>query len=275
MGIYFTDMLDYVLFYSGGNSQSTHRENWGKILPPGGTFSFVGTEVFYDKNKIKYVYIPMKEESDNFLTYEEIKEKFPEKIIEKNGINIAKIDLVKGLTLNSNEIKKNEERRNILGVDYAVSEKEQTLPLYGITLKRNEFLVVWKYSNYEINNEYKEYFEQAKFIINKEFNINVYIKNSTEKALEIIETKKYNKIILISDINEDLKEKSFIEDAREILGFEAMILFLSKKLNLEWIKEFPNVLFSNDILFYEKYIKNYNETGLYNLRKEVEKTFKI
>lgn len=104
----------------------------------------------------------------------------------------------------------------------------------------------------------------------------MYIKNSTEKALEIIETKKYNKIILISDINEDLKEKSFIEDAREILGFEAMVLFLSKKLkNLEWLKEFPNVLFSNDILFYEKYIKNYNETGLYNLKKEVEKTFNI
>ena len=156
MGIYFTDVLDYVLFYSEGNSQSTHRENWGKILPPGRTFSFVGTEVFYDKNKIKYVCEPIQEESDNFLTYEEIKEKFPEKIIEKNGINIAKIDLVKGLTLNSNEIKKNEERRNILGVDYAISEKEQTLPLYGITLKRNEFLVVWKDSNYEINNEYKE-----------------------------------------------------------------------------------------------------------------------
>jgi len=276
MGIYFTDMLDYVLFYSGGNSLSNHRENWGKILPPGGTFSFVGTEVFYDKKKIKYVYKPMKEESDNFLTYEEIKEKFPEKIIEKNGINIAKIDLVQGRTLKPNEIKKNEERKNILGVDYAVSEKEQTLPLYGITLKRNEFLVVWKDSNYEINNDYKEYFEQAKFIINKEFNINVYIKNSTKKALEIIETKKYNKIILISDINEDLKEKAFIEDAREILGFEAMVLFLSNKLkNLEWLKEFPNALFSNDISFYEKYIKNYNETGLYNLKKEVEEIFNI
>ena len=41
MGIYFMDMLDYVIFYCGGNSSEDKRENWGKIILIGDTFSCV------------------------------------------------------------------------------------------------------------------------------------------------------------------------------------------------------------------------------------------
>ena len=50
MGVYFTNMLDYVLFYSYQNNK---RENWGKIIPVGNTFSCVANIIFYDKNKKK------------------------------------------------------------------------------------------------------------------------------------------------------------------------------------------------------------------------------
>ena len=56
MGIYFSDMLDYVSFYSGGNTYETRRKNFGKTLPVGETFSCVGTEVYYNRNLKKDIY---------------------------------------------------------------------------------------------------------------------------------------------------------------------------------------------------------------------------
>ena len=47
MGIYFSDMLDYVSFYSGGTDYYTRRALFGKILPVQSTFSCVAAEVFY------------------------------------------------------------------------------------------------------------------------------------------------------------------------------------------------------------------------------------
>ena len=51
MGIYFTDMIDYASFYCGGDSLSTRRKQWNKIIPVGNTISCIASEVFYDKNK--------------------------------------------------------------------------------------------------------------------------------------------------------------------------------------------------------------------------------
>ena len=69
------------------------------------------------------------------------------------------------------------------------------------------------------------------------------MENSFEKALEIILRKKYNKIILISNIGLDLSGKRFIEVARKILNFPVIGLFFSSNLDhLKWIKDFPNVL---------------------------------
>ena len=56
MGIYFSDMLDYVSFYSGGHDYKSRRDNFGKTLPVGETFSCVGAEVYYDDDlKKKYM----------------------------------------------------------------------------------------------------------------------------------------------------------------------------------------------------------------------------
>ena len=124
IGVYFTDMLDYVYFYCGGKSLKDKRENWGKISPVNNTFSLVGTLIYYDNKKKKEIYDDSyyEKEDKESLTYEEIKKKYPEKMIEKNGINISKIDLLKGRILNQEQIKKNEELDNIIGTDYAITE---------------------------------------------------------------------------------------------------------------------------------------------------------
>ena len=85
MGIYFSDMLDYVSFYSGGDNYYNRRDNFGKILPVNSTFSCVGAEVYYNRTKLKNIYdfsLNVKE-LDHFPTYEEIKKNYPYLMIQK------------------------------------------------------------------------------------------------------------------------------------------------------------------------------------------------
>ena len=54
--------------------------------------------------------------------------------------------------------------------------------------------------------------------INKYAKMNAYFESNTEKALEIIKRKKYNKIILISNVGPNFGGKTFVEEARQIIG---------------------------------------------------------
>ena len=190
MGVYFTNMLDYVLFYSYENSK---RENWGKIIPVGKTFSCISNIIFYNNNKMKKIYDGKykQEEMEGHLTYEEIKLKYPDKMIEKNGIHLSQIELKEGRLLDEDEIRENKKLDIILGTDYAITEMSQILPLYGLTFKRNEFLVIWKDYKFE-NIKYVGHninLEKMKYFINLRMNINIYFKNSIEKAIELIKKK--------------------------------------------------------------------------------------
>ena len=56
MGIYFSDMLDYISFYAGGKDYDTRRQNFNKILPINETFSCVSAEVYYSQSKKKEIF---------------------------------------------------------------------------------------------------------------------------------------------------------------------------------------------------------------------------
>ena len=106
--------------------------------------------------------------------------------------------------------------------------------------------------------------------------MNAFFVDSIEKGLEIIQRKRYNKIILISNIGLDLSGKKFVEVARKILGFDVMVLFFSNdKNNFTWLQKFPNALYSSENKFNEKYVSNYNKNGLIQLKKEIENKYKI
>jgi predicted secreted protein len=153
---------------------------------------------------------------------------------------------------------------------------DQILHLYGLTLRRNEYLVVWRDPSFGIKNEWNDFLEQRKMFIYKESKMNAFFVGSVEKGLEIIQRKRYNKIILISNIGKDLSGKKFVEVARKILGFDVMVLFFSNnKEHFSWLKKFPNALYTNMNNFYEKYVTNYNKNGLIQLKKEVENEYKI
>ena len=279
MGIYFTDNLDYVTFYSGGDGLKDRRKNFNKIFPSNSTYTFIASEIFYDKSLFKHIRdknYHVKELKD-FPTYEEIKEKYKDKMVPKNGIHFITVKADHGHILEDSIISMTERKNGKFIVnEYVITEKEQILPLYAIKIKRNEYFLLWRDPNFEGNNCYSEYLEQRELYANGIAKMNIYIENNTEKALKFIYKRRFNKIIIITSIGLDYSGKKFIEVARKILGSNIIVLiFSSNKDHLKWIQDFPNVLYTNTGKIYKKYIKNYNEKGLRELKKEVENLYQI
>jgi len=278
MGIYFTDMLDYASFYAGGKDYKTRRMNFKKILPVNETFSCVSAEVYYSKNKKIDIYdfslrVP---DLDHFPSYEEIKSNWENKMVEKNGLHFARVEPNQGQVRKREDIIKDTKKGAFLGTEYVITEMDQILPLYGLTFKRNEFIVVWRDNHFKGQNKFSDYLKERKLFIYEYAKMNAYFTGSTEEALEIIKRKKYNKIILISNIGLDLGGKKFVEVARKLLGFNAPVLFFSANRNhFSWLKDFPNALYTSQDNFYKDYILNYNEKGLLNLKQKIESYYKI
>jgi len=189
---------------------------------------------------------------------------------------LLKLNL-KIITPNKIKKEKKEKQGKFIGTEYILNNMSQILPLFGFTLKRNEYLIIWKDSNLNENNNYNSFLNNLKTLYLLQFSDkNIYFEACTEKALELIKRKRFNKIILISNIGLDFSGKKFAEIARKILGFNIVVLFFSNNNNhLKWIKDFPNSLYTNRIDFCTKYISNYNKDGLINLKKEVEAHYKI
>ena len=270
-GICFSDMIDYISFYNDEHNDNDHDNSInaysGKTTAINNTFSFIVSEVHYDKRHKKEILLPRDCYKEDICGNND-------KAIEKNEIYIIRVEP------EDNKSKKNKQNGNkgkFYGTEYIINNMNQILPLFGVTLKRNEYLIIWRDLNLDENNGYKFFLNNLKLIFMYQFlDINIYFESCTEKALELIERKKFNKIILISNVGLDLSGKKFVEIARKILGFNVMVLFFSNNnSHLKWIKSFPNSLYTNQTEFCAKYISNYNEDGLIKLKKEVEKQYKI
>ncbi len=278
MGVYFTDLLDYASFYCGGIDLETRRKFFGKTLPVNTTFSCVGAEVYFAKDKIKYIfdYSYNVEELNHFPTYEELKTNYRDKMIPQYGVHIATVEPDQGHVRKKEEIISAQKEGKFYGTDYAITEKNQILPLYGLTFKRNEYFVIWRDPNFSGQNNFSDFLKERQLFIYKYAKMKAYFVSSTEKALEIIKRKRFNKIILISSIGLDLSGKKFVEIARQILGFNIVVLFFSQnQKHFSWLQSFPNALYTNDANFYKEYIMNYNYNGLLNLKKKIENYYGI
>ena len=279
MGIYFSDMLDYVGFYAGGTNFTNRRANFGKILPINTNFSLIASEIYYDSKKFKKIEnLDYKVQTlDDFPTYDEIKTKYKDKMVQKNGIHFVNVEPYHGKCFVEEELQKyREDKGGFVGNEHIITEKIQMLPLYCLTLERNEYFILWRDPNFKGNNRHKDFLNRMKIFANKIAKMNMYIETQTEEALKIIERKKFNKIILISSGGLDKGGKKFIEVARKILKFNVVILFFSaNQRNLEWINKLPNVLYTRESTFYEEYITNFTKDGLNNLKKNIEKKYQI
>ena len=111
---------------------------------------------------------------------------------------------------------------------------------------------------------------------------NIYPCETSEEALKLIKRKKYNKIILLSNIGQDLGGKKFIDQAREIIGNDVIVLFSAFDVgHLDWVQKYKNALFSNDPNLFEEYLKCFSPVNseeqmkykILNLKGKVEANY--
>ena len=169
--------------------------------------------------------------------------------------------------------------------EYVINDLDQICPLMSATLKRVEYCVIWRDDNFSskpvYNNEFdqifKDFLKERMKYINQMAKYNIYPCETTEEALELVKRKKYNKIILITNVGKDKAGKTFIDKAREIIGNDVIALFLAyMKSHLDWIKNYKNALFSNEPKFYEEYLNSFeNEDDIKNLVKRMEKHYEV
>ena len=263
-GIYFTDSLDYCWYYGGDND---NRKNINKIPKIDEKFSLIASIVYYNSQGLKYV------ENGNYNP-------------KKNEINKRIADVYTNTKNNYYNISD-----QLLFNEYVVNDLDQICPFIGARLKREEFCVIWRDINFSpnsiFNNKYDELFknflkERIKYI-EKLSKFNIYTFDNSEDALKLINRKKFNKIILISNIGDDYGGRNFIINARKILGNDVIALFLSYNSNhLHWVKNFKNALFSNDPNFYERYLNCFSEKNeseikntLINLKELIEAYYNV
>ena len=270
--VYFTEDLDSCWIYGSQENFKTGNESKGirnlNIPKVGEFFTFIATAVYYDKNGYRRVY---NGQSDPW----------------RNGVNFAYAGMQNLETIM--EEKPNPSR--FYSTEYVINDLTQICPFMSFKLKRDEFCIIWRDTNFSskpiYNNEFDEIFkrylkERMKYITYKA-KYNIYPCQTTEGALKLIERKKYNKIILISNIGSDYGGKEFIIKARQIIGNDVIALFNAYNIDhLSWIQKFPNALFSNQPKFYEKYLDCFykdDETArwesLLELKNEIETCYKV
>ena len=153
-----------------------------------------------------------------------------------------------------------------VGREYVVTYQDQISPSYTVSLKRVEYCIIWrdptlstqqKISYSKFSNGYKIYFEKE-----------------IGEALKLIWKKRYNKIILITSIGRNKEGRTFVDKVRKILKFDVMVMFFGFNIaHLDWIKNYPNSLFSHSEYSVKQFISNYNASGLESLKNELENWF--
>ena len=106
---------------------------------------------------------------------------------------------------------------------------------------------------------------------------NVYPCQTTKEALDIIRRKKYNKIILISNVGPQFGGKTFVEEARKIIGNDVIVMFLAyMQQHLKWITKFKNALFANKAEFYEEYLDCFgNKARMNQLIEKIQNHYQV
>ena len=238
-GVYFTDLLDYAWYYGGKDG---NRANFSGIPKINDTFTVIINSVYYDKEGFEQV-------KNNSRTPG------------KNQVNFAYSGA-------GSERVNVPDKSKFLATEYVIYDLDQICPFMSATMKRVEYCVIWRDENFSskpvYNNKFDQIFknflkERMKYI-NELAKYNIYPCETSEEALELVKRKKYNKIILISNVGKNMGGKTFIDKAREIIGNDVIALFLAYKTShLDWIKNYKNALFSNEPKFYEEYLDSFWE----------------
>jgi len=241
----FYDNFEYFAF------SSVQKNERRKIILIDSTFSFIASEVFFPEESLSNI----SEHGNQSSLRDE------NKILNKSVIH--------SIIFEDEDLKK---KHKSLGNYYTIKEKSQILPIFTITLKRNEYFVLHRDPNFNETNEHAQFLRNVQNKNRDIFDINIYYESSTEEALEFLLRRKYNKVILITNVGPNFEGRRFVDIVREILGSKVIVLFFShNKKHLEWIQNYDNSFFTDNIDYYREFITNFNENGLKALQKKLEK----
>ena len=264
-GVYFSDMLDYCWFY--GN-KSDNRANGNKIPKKDETFTLIACSTYYDNNGWKHVYNEKRTPDTNQINF---------------AYADAEFDTI---------LEEDPDKTKFFGTEYVIWCLDQICPFIGAKLKRVEYCCIWRDNNFskkilfdpKTTKFFKKYLEDRMRYIEEYAEFNIYPCETSEEALKLIKRKKYNKIILLSNIGTDKGGRDFVNRARKIIGKDVVVLFSAyDEEHLKWVKDYKNALFSNQPYFFEKYLKcfsdNFSEDeikeNIINLKKEVEDHYEV
>lgn len=110
--------------------------------------------------------------------------------------------------------------------------------------------------------------EEIKNFAYREINSKIYYVNSTEEGLRLIDRKKYNKIIIITNGGNNGEE--FINESRKILGANsiALVSCYIPKRHLNWIIKLSNTFIGNEIYFIKEFL-------LYSIKEDKDKMLEL
>ena len=198
--------------------------------------------------------------------------------IKKNGIRFYKVDYE--TTILSREDLEN--YNGFIGTEYLITDHSQFLPLYGVIMERIEFLVIWRDKNLDkknpnnyidkVFNDMKIFHKEIKNLLSNILNCKIYYSNTTEDALNILEKKIYNKVIIVTNGSNEAKE--FILSSRRIIGSNpiAAVSAYDVEKHIQWAKDMRNVLLLNGTDFHRKFFESVikcDRNGLILLRNEI------
>ena len=278
MGVYFSDQLDYVKYYYKKNDND--KSNLCCIPKINDSFSIIVSEVYYDKSKFRQIYnFDLHKVISYFPNKEQLNTIFKQYTVPKNSIHYIEVEGDSTYVINENKIvqdiniKLPEDR--FVGREYCVTCDEQIYPLYGLNYQRVDYCIIWRDSNF--NSPYwKDSLEKNKVIIKEMTGYNLYTESDTQSALKLVWRKKYNRIILITNVGANLEGKKFVDKVRKILKFNVMVLFFTNNIShLDWIKDYPNSLFCMDDYTIKNYVFNFNENGFNEIRNTVKEFFGV
>ena len=261
IGTYFTDMIDYSWYYASENIKN-RRENFYRIPRVGESFSVVASIIYYDKTKLQKVY--------NCDTRDQE--------VDTNGIRCAHVDYRSAIMTYNQLIGYN----RFIGNEFCITDKNQILPLYGITFRRIKYLVIWRDYNFNLNNpnhyndndfqKMQEFHREIKKIVSRELDSKIYYIQTTEEALNLIKRKKYNNIIILTNGNNNARD--FILNARKIIKANAIVgvTVFDVAQHISWVRNMPNTLLLNGLDFHKKFFRGVmnNDVKLLNeLKNEI------
>ena len=255
-GFYLSDLFEVSWRY---RSSEDVDDNIPEI---GDSFPILVCNTFYSKNNVEHCYecINNKER------------------IDMNHLRVAKVKADTSKVISQNELK---DYKHYIQNEYLISHKEQVLPIYAIYLRRVKYLIIWRDNNFDESNpnKYDDFNEMTKFNLEmknfayRELNAKIYYIKTTEEALKLIDRKKYNKIIIITNGGND--GEGFIKESRKIMESES-IAYVSCYIpenHIDWASQLPNTLLSDDEEIFKDFLKNTiveNEPEMIKLKEKIE-----